>query len=252
MSQKEDFISQEPAMNALEASAVKTPNMPVGVAAQEAEEQHNIALVYQAELLSVGVAESTISLLLTRANALRESEAQWRTTYNSEQEDVKNWELQSPVGYALKKELSAAFHFAYRNDSRILARVREIGKGSGNDDMIQDLLEFSILGKANTEALEAINFELAKLDIAALLSETLSALLAKSVGDKKMQHLLKDVRDRSFTIMKETLDYIRAAGKYAFNSQPDIKKLFTSDYLRKHNNVSSTSEVYDTSDSAAE
>lgn len=38
MSQKEDFISQEPAMKALAADEVKTPNMPVDVAAQEAED----------------------------------------------------------------------------------------------------------------------------------------------------------------------------------------------------------------------
>ncbi len=92
MSQKEDFISQEPAMKALAANEVQTPNMPVNVAAQEAEDQYNVAIIYQTQLVTAGVTIETINLLLTRANALREAEAQWRTTYNSEQEDVKNWE----------------------------------------------------------------------------------------------------------------------------------------------------------------
>ena len=234
MSQKEDFISQEPAMNALSANEVKTPNMPIDVAAQEAEDQSNIALIYKNDLATAGVTEETILLLLTRSNALREAEAQWRTNYNSEQKDVRNWEIQAPKGYALKKELSAAFHFAYRNDTRLIAKIREIAKGSGDDDMIQDLLEYAVLGQANPTQLQAINFDFTKLDTATTLSNTLSTLLAKSVGDKKSQHLLKNTRDRSFTIMKETLDYIRDAGKYVFNAQPDKRKLFTSDYKRKH------------------
>ena len=250
MSQKEDFISQEPAMKALATNEVQTPNMPVDVATQEAEDQYNIAIIYQTQLATAGVTVENIDLLLTRTNALREAEAQWRTTYNSEQVDVKNWEDQAPAGYALKKDLSAAFRFAYRSDSRILAKVREIGKGTGDDDMIQDLLEYAALGQANPTQLEAINFDLTKLDTATTLSATLSALLSKSAGDKKSQHLLKDVRDRAFTIMKETLDYIRDAGKYVFNDQPDISKLFTSDYLRKKNSSETPEETLDTTETA--
>ena len=243
MSQKEDFISQEPAMKALAANEVQTPNMPVDVAAQEAEDQYNIANIYQTQLATAGVTVETINLLLTRTNALREAEAQWRTTYNSEQADVKNWEDQAPAGYALKKDLNAAFRFAYRKDSRLLAKVREIGKGAGDDDMIQDLLEYAVLGQANPTLLEAITFDMTKLDTATTLSGTLGTLLSKSAGDKKSQHLLKDLRDRAFTIMKETLDYIRDAGKYVFNDQPDISKLFTSDYKRSHKSTPDDEEI---------
>lgn len=243
MSQKDDFISQEPAMQALAANEVKTPNMPVDVAAQEAEDQSNIATIYKDDLATAGVTAESIALLRTRASALREAEAQWRTTYNSEQEDVKNWEEQSPQGYAMNKDFSAAFRFAYRTDPRQIAKVREIGKGTGDDDMIQDLLEYAVLGQAHPAQLQAINFDMTKLDTASALSITLTDLLSKSVGDKKTQHLLKDIRDRSFTIMKETLDYIRDAGKYVFNEQPDISKLFTSDYKRKHQSKTSDEPI---------
>ena len=252
MSQKEDFISQEPAMKALVPTDVRAPNMPVDVATQEAEEQYNIANIYKVNLTAVGVTEDSINLLLTRSNALREAEAQWRTSYNAEQVDVKNWEEQSPLGYALIKELSAAFSFAYREDSRLIAKIREIRKGSGDDDMIQDLLEYAVLGQANPVQLQAINFDMTKLDTATALSESLSILLAKSIGDKKSQHLLKDVRDRSFTIMKDRLDYIRDAGKYVFAEQPEIKKLFTSDYVRKHSSKTSTTNVPDNQDGIKE
>jgi hypothetical protein len=66
------------------------------------------------------------------------------------------------------------------------------------------------------------------------MSATLADLLAKCTGEKKAQHELKDIRDRAFTIMKQTLDEIRDCGKYVFADNPDIKKMFTSDYLRKH------------------
>lgn len=238
MSQNDDFISQEAAMNALSPNEVRRPNMPVAVASQEAENQFFIANKYKVELAAVGLSEDTISLLLTRSNALRVAEAQWRTAYNSGGEDVRNWKKQSLIGHALKKDLSKSFNFAYRKSPRLLVKKREIGSGNGNDNMIQDLLEYATLGKANTAQLEAIKFDLTKLDTAIVLSDSLSNILSRSVGDKKMQHLLKDVRDRSFTIMKETLDYVRDAGKYAFKDQPDIRRLFTSDYLRKHNRKS--------------
>lgn len=222
-------------MKALAANEVKTPNMPVNTAAQEADDQHAVALKYQTELATAGMTAETIETLRSRASALREAEGQWRTTYNASDADTTLWEKQEePKGKALQRELNSAFRFAYRKNNRAMAKVREIAHGQGDDEMIQDLLEYSILGKANPNELTAINFDLTKLDTAATLSASLAALLAKCTGEQKAQHELKDIRDRGFTIMKETLDDIRDCGKYVFADKPDIKKMFTSDYSRRH------------------
>ncbi len=50
MSQKEDFNKELPNMQALQASEVKTPNMPSQYAAQEADETYAIAIKYQNQL----------------------------------------------------------------------------------------------------------------------------------------------------------------------------------------------------------
>lgn len=255
MTQKESFISQEPAMMALEANQVKTPNMAVDIAAQEAEDQAGVATTYKDKLAEAGLTDETITLLKTRSSALREAEAQWRISFNAHVENIALWDAQSVEGFALKDSLSAAFRFAYRKEEYVLAKVKEIGKGTGNEDMIQDLLEYSVLGKANTSPLEAINFDLTQLDTAAEMSNTLSLLHAKSVLQRQQQHQLKNVRDRAFTIMKETLDLVRDCGKYVFNDEPEIKKLFASAHLRKlrmKKSTDSDSIFDDTSDTDTE
>ncbi|WP_010134424.1 hypothetical protein [Ochrovirga pacifica] len=234
MSQKDDYNKELPAMEALASNQVKSPNMPVEIATQEAEDQYQVALKYQEQLATAGMTTEVLDTLKSRANALREAEAQWRIIYNSQQANIKNWNEQEPVGIALQKELKNVFRYAFRNDAVTLAKVREIANGKGDKDMIQDLLEYAVLGNSNPDPLTAVNFDLTKLDTATSLSETLSQLLAKATTDKQAQHKYKNTRDRAYTIMKQTLDQVRDCGKFVFIDQPTIKKMFASAYARKH------------------
>lgn len=234
MSQIDDYNAELPNIMAIPANQVKTPNVPTDKAIQEAEDLTQTALKYKTELTAVGLKESSITLLSTRASALKEAQSRWQANYNTGQGAIKQWDELSPQGYALQRKLNLAFRYAYRNEPRILGRVKEIADGSGDDDMIQDLNDYSVLGKANPAPLEKTNFALTELDAAATLSENLSTLLAQANGTKDSEHDFKDIRDRAFTLVKELVDEIRACGKYVFADQPDIKKLFASQYRRKH------------------
>lgn len=234
MSQKEDYSAQLPNMMAIPSNQVKIPTIPTDVAIQEAEDLYQTALKYKDELSSVGLTEATITQLTTRASALKEAQSLWQANYNTGQGAIKQWDELSPDGYALQRKLNLAFRYAYRNHSRILGRVREIADGSGDDDMIQDLNDYSVLGTENTAQLSAISFDLTQLDTAAELSKNLGTLLAQANGTKNSEHEYKNIRDRAFTLVKQSIDEIRECGKYVFADQPDIKKLFASDYARRH------------------
>jgi len=234
MSQIDDYNNELPRMQALAAKDVQVPTIPIDVAAQEAEDLYIIATKYREQLTAIGITDEKITRLHTEVGALREAQSRWKATYNTQQGDIKSWDEQSPEGYALQRELNQSFRYAYRKDKRIMGRVREIADGSGDDDMIQDLNDYAVLGKENPTQLTAINFDATKLDRSAELSDTLGTLLAQANGDKKAEHELKDLRDRAYTLLKEDVTELRDAGKYAFADQPDIAKLFTSEYSRRH------------------
>jgi len=234
MSQIEDYNAELPNMMAIPANLVKIPNVPTDKAIQEAENLVQTGFKYEVQLTSVGLSKSTITQLSVRASALKEAQSRWQANYNSGKGAVKQWDELSPEGYALQRKLNQAFRYAYRHHPRILGRVKEIASGKGSFDMIQNLNDYSVLGKENPDPLNEANFDLTELDTAANLSDNLGTLLAKANGIKNSEHEFKNIRDRAFTLVKELVDEIRACGKYVFADQPDIKKLFASDYLRKH------------------
>ncbi|MCK8521278.1 hypothetical protein M0D21_06860 [Aquimarina sp. D1M17] len=76
-------------------------------------------------------------------------------------------------------------------------------------------------------------FEVKKLDVAAQLSDTMAELLAKANGAAQENSVSKSLRDKAFTHLKEAVDEVRAAGKYAFKADPDRFKGYVSRYKRQ-------------------
>lgn len=235
MGQIEDYNAVLPQMEALNNEDIKQPNIPIDIVIQEAENLHESAVKYSTELTSADLTDELIAQLIIRAGALREAQSRWQANYLAGQDAIKLWDEKAPLGYELQKKLANAFRYAYRNNKRLMGRVREILKGSSHVDMIQDLNDYAVLGKENPEELQAINFEMPVLDQSAQLSDELAELLARSNGARKDQHAFKDIRDRSYTLLKESMDHVRDCGKYVFFDEPEIKKRFTSSYYRKKN-----------------
>ena len=235
MSQIEDYNSQLASMQALAADEVKIPTIPVDHAVQEAENLHPLIEKYKEKFLAVGFSEEILNRLQPRTGALRESQSRWIVNYNAQQDAIKVWDVKSPVAIEMQRKLNHIFRYAYRKENRLISRVKEIAKGSGNHDLIQDLNDYATLGKSNPEPLQAINTDLSILDESANIASELGDILALANGDRNEQHELKNLRDRAYTLLKETVDEIRDCGKYIFVDEPDIKKLFASDYYRKRN-----------------
>lgn len=230
---KENYDALEAVLTALPVDQVKIPRIPVDVTVQEAEDLFVWATEDREALESKGMNwTATVEEIPARSGALRHAQALWMKERYTQEEALKQWSNQSPEAYTLRDDLLADLRFAYRKREDLLGRVSAIAEGSGNADMIQDLSDISVLGKANLEELSAINFDLTLLDTAATRSGELADLLAKSNGSRLDNTKAKEMRDKAHTYLKEVVDEVRDFGKYVFRKDPQRFKGYISRYRK--------------------
>ena len=230
---RENHEALLPEIEAIEDADVKTPNMPVDVYLQEASDLEVWSKEDQSKLTAVGVAQAVFDGLLTRVGALRHAQSLWMKERYSKEEATQEWDQKSPDAIALKDELEHAFRFAFRKRPDLLTKVQAIEEGSGNADLVQDLSDLSVLGKANLPLLEAINLDTAKLDTAETMSNEMSTLLATMNGERTSNNAAKVIRDKAYTYLKASVDEIREAGKYVFWKDKTRLKGYRSEYHRR-------------------
>ena len=233
MANTDDYNAKLAEIQAIPNEEVKEPGMPVDIALQEAENLYHWSSDDADKLAVVGIKRNQIQDLPVRAGACRETQSIWNKDFRSQQEAQEEWAEQSPLAYDFHDDLLASMRFAYRKNDALLSRVRAIADGGGHADMIQDLNDIAVLGRENPDPLTAISFDLAQLDEAATLADTLADLLAEANGDKADPNESKIIRDKAYMHMKELVDEIREAGKYVFRKEPNRLKGYSSDYWRK-------------------
>jgi len=229
MSNREDFETCLTRIEAIPGENVKEPNMPVDNVVQEADNLYIWLQPDIAVLAAKGLTEKQMDELPVRAGALRAAQSLWIRESRSQDE----WNKKSPAAYELRDDLIADFRYAFRKEDSLLARVDEIDKGDGHEDMLQDLNDLAVLGEAHTELLTSIGFDLAKLQTASSLSEEMAHLLAVVNENKTGGSEAKYLRDQAYTFLKELVDDIRECGKYAFRKDKQRLKGYYSTYWRK-------------------
>ncbi len=212
---------------------VESPNMPVGIYAQEAEDLFVWSNRDKAELMAAGITENHFNKLNEAAGALRYAQSLWMQDLKARQDAEERWSIQSPEAFDLVTQLLHAFRYAYRNHADILANVQLIAEGTGAADMIQDLSDLSLLGKRNTAPLETINFDMTLLDKAGELSAQMADLLAQANGEKADSKETLFNRNQVYSYLKQFVDDIRSCGKYLFWRDEARLKGYSSEYFRK-------------------
>ena len=235
---KENYDAKLPVIDAIPEKVVVSPNLPVAVALQEAEDLLEWCKDHKEKLVKADLDWALVEDLPQRIGACRYSQSQWQKEYKSMEDAQKEWNQKSPDAYALRDDLLHHFFRAFRKMPDLTGRVQKIAEGSGHADMLQDLSDLAVLGKANTEPLTKIGLNLGLLDQAATTSEQLAVLLAKANGARLSDNSLKIIRDKAYTHMKEGIDEIREAGQYVFYRNEDRKKGYVSAYTKKRKNNS--------------
>jgi len=233
MSSTSDYNSLLPEIQAISPEKVITPNIPLDVFVQEAENLYHWSKDDQQALMRIGLDWNLVLSLPYRAGACREAQSLWIKERNTRQQAEQDWKDQAPAAFDLRDQLIHTFRFAFRKFEGLLARVDEIAQGDTNSDMVQDLNDLSILGKANTDLLTVISFDMTLLDTAATVSDHMGDLLGATNGERKKDSETMLIRDKAFTYLKVAVDEIRECGKFVFWRNPDRLKGYNSDYWKQ-------------------
>ncbi len=172
--------------------------------------------------------------LPARTGACRYLQSQWMKEYRSIEAAEQEWKEKSPIAYDLRDELLHHFSFAFNNSPDLYASYKKIAEGSGHADMIQDLSDLSALGKANPEPFVPIkSFNMVLLDKVDKIAEESAEILAKSNGEKYSDNVLRVLRDKAYTHLKESIDEIRRVGQYVFWRDDNRRKGYISKYAKR-------------------
>lgn len=249
MSTKTDYETKIEVITAITVDQIKTPaGIPVEVYIQEAEDLFKGCLNDEAELVGKGVPWDFVLDLPIRSGALREAETDWGTARRTKEEAEKQWEEKAPTAYTFRNELQGDLRFAFRKDTGLTSRMKDISSGSGYPDMIQDLNDLQKLGRQNPGLLEPIGFDMTKLDRAQAMVDELSELYADVKQERVKAKAAKKIRDQAYTHLKEAVDEIRDYGRYAFRWDDDRKKVYRSEHISKMNRKAGKSDSPSTGD----
>jgi hypothetical protein len=122
-----------------------------------------------------------------------------------------------------------------RKIPREYARVQEIKEGYSNADMIQDLSDLAALGTKHIDKLKAIHMDTGLLEETRLKSSQLGDLLASVHNSANETSPAFVLRNKAYYHLKEAVDEIREAGKFALRKDADRRKGYFSEYFRSTN-----------------
>ena len=213
---------------------VKAPDMPVDVFNQEAENLYQVAVSDKEDLMARGLEEETIELLAKAAGACRYAEAAWNKERNEKQAAEREWKEKSPGAYSLRSDLLSELEFAFYEDHELQSAIDRIRDGNGDADMIQDLMDLSVLGKDHLEKLQETGFDAAMLDQAENMADQMSVLLARANGTKDSNSESKEIRDKAYSYLKELVSEVRRYGKFVFRKDEEHAAKYASAYHRMH------------------
>jgi hypothetical protein len=241
---KQAFETKKDTIEAILNENVKYPNIPIDAALQEAEDLLVWCRQDKELLVKAGLEWTLVEDLSIRIGACRYIQSEWQKEYRSIEDAQREWGEKSPAAFKLRDELLHHFKHAFHNRSDLLARVKKISEGSSNADMIQDLSDLSVLGKANLDLFVNTLMETSQLDLAATTADSLSVVLANSNGEKLKDNEKRILRDKAYAHMKEAVDEIRRVGQYVFWRDELRRKGYISRYNKmvKRNSKSKKTE----------
>lgn len=232
MSDQQDLLDLLPEIKAVPKQQIKQCDMPVGTYLHECENLHTRANVDLPKLTAVGMPAELLTKLLPYTGALRTAQSNWEELNTVRQDAKQVWKAEWPAFIELREDLIDHMDFAYHNDEDLLKKLSAIKEGDSQADTIQDMLNLSVLGKANTTQLEAINFDLTLLDKAAEDADKMSGLLGAVNGHMYVNDDTKITRDQAFTLLKPIVDEIRRYGRFVFRKDGDHVRAYSSKYAR--------------------
>jgi len=223
---KSNFESWKESIERLSKPEIKLPHQSIDECTANAETLAREAAKDKELLGQAGLDTRLINQLSSLSGALRYCQAQWMSEYKEQKDAQLKWLEKSPLAYDLRNELLHHLTYAYRNNDNLSKKVKRIREGNGHKDMIQDLIDLAILGENNPEPLNAINFNPEIITTAKASSGEMSVLLAMVNGSKDDNSETKQLRDKAYTLLINSMSAIRECGRYVFWHNEDRREKY--------------------------
>lgn len=233
MSYLEDYNSKIDEIKKITDDQIKVPHhVPVRICVTEAHDLYSWCQDDKEELMAKGMDWKVLKDLPVRCGALTVAESNWHIKQSQRRESENIWLNEKSKGYDLKKELIHHFNYAFRDQSSLIGKVKEIANKRSFDAMINGLYKLSVLGLENRELLKKIGFDFTLLALAEQKSNDFKANKDMASFDSEDYLETKKIRDQAFTHLKDAVDYIRDYAKYVFWSNPSRLKGYRSNHMR--------------------
>ncbi len=225
---------RETAMS-LPADAVRDPDVPIPVVLDEMSTTVIATREHSEALSQVGVTPAMSDTFEKRVNCLKAAQVVWnaeKAKGRTEANIAMNDEAEE-----VRDDLVASAGLALRNNPGGLRRLEIIREGDSLPDLIADLQDLAVLITDARPLFEAINMDVDESSAkASRLSKDLQKTLATAEVAKTLSNS-KEMRDRIYTLTKESLKEIRLFAAFAFRKDKsnNRRSLFTSAYLRRKN-----------------
>ena len=228
---KEIYEQQAEAIEAIQK--VVKPNLPIPVALEEAEALYLWVQSDRAALERVGLSWQLVDDLPLRVAACRYIEGEWQNHLSTTSDAEKEWLQKREEAKALSVDLTRALRFALGRKLNVLGAQKPATRYMSQAAFIEYCYNIAFMAADYKEQLQAVGFDLSRLDGACDAAEHLSVLLARVHTERGEQYIIRNQRNKTYTHLKEAVDQIRRCGKFAFASQPERLKGYASAYGRK-------------------
>jgi hypothetical protein len=220
-------------LRASETLKTKLPDVPLAFMLLEASNLYEWCQADREALIYANLDWKVVEDLPLRIEALKSIEAVWNSERLTTTESQQKWKAALPVAIKLKKELIRCFFYAYKNNMKAYSKVQRIAEGNDYADMNQDLISLAVLGKKNPDELNAIHLDMSMLDTAYTMSFELGAIWARTKNERISDSENLKLRNKAFYHLKEGMEAVRFAGKYAFRHDKERLKGYLNGWSRK-------------------
>ena len=230
---QECYDERLPILMAIPKKDVVALTMPPEEASAEAARMDVVVKRDRVQLLAKGVDQEYIDTFGARAGALIYSIAAIDAIINNAEGAKEQWGKKKPIAIKVRELLIVGLAWALRNDKDAIKSLERIKTGQGNKDLVGDLLALNILGSQFPELLKNHGVSLELLEQAKVLNTELNQILAHCKVDPDVYSEQVNICNRAWTHIKEALDDIYQAGKFAFMDDPEKAGQYSIDYYKE-------------------
>jgi hypothetical protein len=243
-SKKMSLLAIKSDLEGLKPEQIRTPNLPIATALQEASDLVRLCRTERVHTALIQVGQSPVfaEVLEQRVDAAREAQSIW-VTVRDQTKSSALVQLEKRAG-ELRSDLLAAGRWNLREDREAQTTLSAIRGGDTVADLVQDLFDLATLYEKHRTAFEKDQ----SFDAAARSSEAreVASQLSASISEERLESgpaEIRDMRDRAFTYLDNLVSEVRGAARYAFRSEPDLSRRFTSRYRRRLRRAAKSGEI---------